>query len=110
MSYSCRKCNSAKVKLEERGTQTALLCADCGAWLKWVGKKEIQQVKAYIENSEHNIKEECDTYKQLESLVDLVLECTENFGKEVVLQELARMNTESRIDTIPKLVYSFEMM
>lgn len=38
----CKKCDSRNsLKLEDRGTHTALVCGKCGSWQKWVSKKEI---------------------------------------------------------------------
>lgn len=48
--YACPKCGSTDVFLEERGLHTALLCGDCGQWIKWVGKKELPLVKRFIES------------------------------------------------------------
>lgn len=47
--YTCNKCGSMDVFLEQRQSQTALICGDCGQWLKWVGKKEIPLVKRWME-------------------------------------------------------------
>lgn len=110
MDYTCTKCNGHKVKLEKRGNQTAVLCAECGKWLKWAGKSEVAKIQAELNSSIENIKEECATYADIEKLVELVLECNDRFGTQTVFEELARMNTESRIDSIPKLIYAFEMM
>ncbi len=48
-TYVCDKCGSIDLFLEEKGRHTGLYCGDCGAWLKWVGKKEIPLVKRFIE-------------------------------------------------------------
>ena len=37
----CKKCGSADLFLQESGPSTGLYCADCGAWQKWAGKKEL---------------------------------------------------------------------
>lgn len=42
MTFICKKCGHTACKLEKRGTQTALLCAKCGFWQKWVNKTELQ--------------------------------------------------------------------
>ena len=41
MDFTCKKCGHTDYRLEKRGTQTALLCAKCGHWQKWVGKEEV---------------------------------------------------------------------
>lgn len=50
-SYACKKCGSVDVFLKSNGTQTGLYCSDCGAWLKWVGKKEIPLIEKWIEDN-----------------------------------------------------------
>lgn len=49
--YACSKCGSTDVFIDQRGVQQALCCGDCGAWLKWISKKELPLVKRYIENN-----------------------------------------------------------
>lgn len=46
--YACKKCGSVDLRLEERGTQTALICNDCGKWQKWVAKAEIGILEKFI--------------------------------------------------------------
>lgn len=50
-SYACSKCGSVDVFIDDRGNQKALICGDCGVWLKWIGKKEIPLVKRFIESN-----------------------------------------------------------
>lgn len=52
--YACKKCGSLNLRLEERGSQVALICNDCSQWLKWVGKSELPIVKRFIE--EQNVE------------------------------------------------------
>lgn len=42
--------------LTPKGDATGLYCGDCGAWIKWLGKAEIQLVKRFLENNS-NMKE-----------------------------------------------------
>ena len=44
-SYACNKCGSTDVFIDDRGSQKALICGDCCAWLKWIGKAELPLVK-----------------------------------------------------------------
>jgi len=37
----CKKCNEREIFLQYRGMQVGAYCSNCGAWLKWVGKKEL---------------------------------------------------------------------
>lgn len=48
-TYACTKCGSIDVFIDERSTHTALLCGDCGNWIKWISKKEMPLVKRWIE-------------------------------------------------------------
>lgn len=50
-NYCCTKCGSIDVFIDDRGQQKALMCGDCGAWLKWISKKEIPLVKRFIEEN-----------------------------------------------------------
>ena len=54
--YACPKCGSTDVFIDQRGTQQALCCGDCGAWIKWIGKKEMLLVKRYLENKNDDIE------------------------------------------------------
>lgn len=47
-NYYCEKCGSLDVFIDERGTQKALICGDCGVWIKWISKKELPLVERFI--------------------------------------------------------------
>lgn len=51
-NYVCHKCGSVDVFIDERGVQKALICGDCGAWLKWIGKKELPLVERFLKSNE----------------------------------------------------------
>lgn len=61
--YYCPKCGSVDVFIDDRGTQKALMCGDCGAWIKWVGKKEMPLVQRYIASLNRGDKE-IDSFKK----------------------------------------------
>lgn len=61
--YYCNKCGSSDVFIDDRGNQKALMCGDCGMWLKWIGKKELPLVERYIKSKSHE-KESCDNHKE----------------------------------------------
>jgi transcription elongation factor Elf1 len=46
--YSCPKCNSTDLFIRKSGNNTGLYCGDCGAWIKWIGKKEIPLVERFL--------------------------------------------------------------
>lgn len=48
--YKCPKCNSADLFIQTQGNQIGLYCGDCGAWIKWVSKKEQPLVERFIRN------------------------------------------------------------
>lgn len=48
--YACEKCGSTDVFMQNRGHQKALMCGDCGKWIKWIGNKELPLVKRYIDS------------------------------------------------------------
>lgn len=37
-------CCNALVHMMKKGTQTGAYCCECGAWQKWLGKKEIEMM------------------------------------------------------------------
>jgi len=45
MLDKCNKCNSQKLFVEIQGTRRGLYCGECGAWLKWITKQELQVCK-----------------------------------------------------------------
>ena len=63
-SYACTKCGSVDVFIKDRGNQKALICGDCGSWLKWIGKAELPLVERYIENNSDIEKVEINIFKK----------------------------------------------
>ena len=53
--YCCDKCGSLDVFIDDRGNQKALMCGDCGKWIKWVSKKEIPLVERFIESNQDTV-------------------------------------------------------
>jgi hypothetical protein len=45
MKNKCDKCNSTKLFVEIQGTRRGLYCGECGKWLKWITKQELQVAK-----------------------------------------------------------------
>ena len=52
--YACEKCGSTDVFIQNRAHQRALMCGDCGRWIKWIGNKELPLVKRYIDSQNKN--------------------------------------------------------
>lgn len=53
--FKCN-CGSNEIFIEENSNHKGLYCADCGKWLKWLGKTELKlalrQIEHYNENKE----------------------------------------------------------
>lgn len=49
----CKKCGSTDLFTKEKGNNVGLYCADCGAWIKWLNKNEL--------NAFEHSKSEMDT-------------------------------------------------
>jgi len=49
--YVCEKCGSLELFIKESGSQTGLYCSECGKWIKWLPKNEIELAKRFIENN-----------------------------------------------------------
>lgn len=45
MDIICRKCGNSNFYMQQKGAAIGLYCDTCGAWQKWVGKKEVQILK-----------------------------------------------------------------
>lgn len=45
MNISCRKCGGIGFYLQQSGMQVGMYCDNCGSWLKWVGKKDLEGYK-----------------------------------------------------------------
>ena len=45
MSIVCRKCGGFGFYLQNRGMQVGMFCDNCGSWMKWVGKKDLDLYK-----------------------------------------------------------------
>lgn len=43
VTTGCRVCKGQDVFLRKKGNATGLYCSCCGAWYKWLGKKEVLQ-------------------------------------------------------------------
>lgn len=54
-SYACEKCGSVDVFIQDRINQKALMCGDCGKWLKWIGNKELPLIERYIDIQKENV-------------------------------------------------------
>lgn len=78
-TYECPKCKSTDLFLNENGSQKGLYCGDCGAWIKWVNKSEIQLVERFLQNKEENkqytLDEIVNMIMQEKDVVRFIIEC-----------------------------------
>ena len=63
-SYACAKCGSTDVFIKDRENRKALICGDCSAWLKWIGKTELPLVERYIASNSDIEKIEINIFKK----------------------------------------------
>ena len=63
-SYACAKCGSTDVFIKDRENRKALICGDCSAWLKWIGKTELPLVERYIASNSDIEKIETNIFKK----------------------------------------------
>ena len=55
--YSCPKCGSIDLFIEERGSARGLYCGDCGRWLEWITKDEERLVNRFLESKKGEVVE-----------------------------------------------------
>lgn len=48
--YKCPKCESKDLFLKALKKNNGLYCGDCGAWIKWISKKELLLVERFLEH------------------------------------------------------------
>lgn len=48
-NLTCKKCGSENLTPRPSGVQTGVYCDDCGAWVKWLKKSEIEALTTTIE-------------------------------------------------------------
>ena len=98
MSQMCRKCGSLKFFYQQKGFQVGLFCENCGAWQKWVSKKEqsilkVRGQKILAQNVEVQLSQNLDMGLEVVNIAP------ENFGLE-----MENLNTESsnNFGSVPK--------
>lgn len=55
----CKKCGSTNLYTDQNGNNTGLYCSDCGAWIKWLSKKELRAFW-YSQKKENKDVIECE--------------------------------------------------
>ena len=79
----CTKCGSNNLYLEPRGTQVALICKDCGSWIKWVAKKDVKPLEAILNKRQNNEQAKLKERKNMQQVfLEKQAELFERIGKE----------------------------
>lgn len=104
--YACPKCGNIDVFIDDRGNQKALICGDCGAWIKWIGKKEISLVQRYIESNKQNTEDK--NYLKLKRIYELILHYEKEYGRNIALETIEVSNKVRTINTIDELLEDLE--
>lgn len=100
----CRKCHSKNLFTKEKGTQTGLYCEECGAWQKWVPKKELATVidileAQKIQKTEPEQKQNLDEYHG-----DDNFSFYDKLQEYVVLYEKSETNTAEEEQLLEKFL------
>lgn len=107
--YACPKCGSLDTFIDKRGVQNALCCGDCGAWLKWIGKKEMPLVEKYMKSKEQsNTNNVDDNYIKLKRIYELILHYENEYGRKIALETIEVSNKVRAIKTIDELLEDLE--
>lgn len=88
--YACDKCGSVDLFIDDRGKQKALMCGDCGSWIKWVGKKEMPLVERFIKE----MKSDNPIVKSFEEDIYFHREREENWNIQDKAEEVGFRNTK----------------
>lgn len=94
MNFICKKCGSVKVYIEQKGTQVGLYCADCGAWIKWLGKDEKRLAEIQIKKNNEldmNVNKDNKDMEMVNEILDFVIK-QEDYYNELGLKEMDRNN------------------
>ena len=71
IALKCSKCGSTHNYVVDAGVHAGLYCSDCGAWLKWVSRKDkdTQNIKV-VSKSEHERMHKYGKNKDRVSFID----------------------------------------
>ena len=70
--FCCEKCGSKEVYIKKVNSSTGLYCSDCGKWIKWLPKNEIDLAERYIEeyNKQHKNSVDVDINADVETFLN----------------------------------------
>lgn len=94
--FCCEKCGSKEVYIKKVNSSTGLYCSDCGKWIKWLPKNEIDLAERYIEeyNKQHknsvdvNINADVETFLNSLKLYSKLLKISKKELIELIKNEL----------------------
>lgn len=89
--FKCKKCDSTKYVLREKGTATGLYCAKCGFWHKWVAKSDLVRYKVGMHQSNDYEQKMLNWAKKViwkskkvkNEIIDCIIETLQGEGGEV---------------------------
>ena len=83
-NYCCGKCGSVDLFIDDRENQKALMCANCGKWIKWISKSELPLLKRFIKNDEITLLKISKLFKDTEKIILLRKNKDGNFKRETL--------------------------
>ena len=81
-NFVCSKCNGTFTFIKKNNTQTGLFCADCGKWVKWLGKEELRLYERKLEMVKSEVIMETE-----EPEIEISLS---QFSNEELIEEIRR--------------------
>lgn len=108
-NYCCDKCGSVDLFIDDRGNQKALMCANCGKWIKWISKSELSLLKRFIKNDEITLLKISKLFKDTEKIILLRKNKDGNFKRETLeLWEI--QNSKYTGSEVIEINYSIELI
>ncbi|CAM2079641.1 MAG: hypothetical protein NSGCLCUN01_03862 [uncultured Clostridium sp.] len=83
-NYYCDKCGSVDLFIDDRENQKALMCANCGKWIKWISKSELPLLKRFIKNDEITLLKISKLFKDTKKIILLRKNKDGNFKRETL--------------------------
>lgn len=69
--YFCTRCKSEDLIIEERNPHNALICKECGKWIKWVNKDEKILIEKMIKKKANKNKKRLLDPSKIKTLDDI---------------------------------------
>lgn len=107
-NYCCDKCGSIDFFIDNRGNQKALLCANCGRWIKWVSKSELPLLKKFIKSDKITLSKISKLFPNNEEIILLKKNKSGKFIKET-LDLFDIENSKYAESEVLEIAYSVEL-